>query len=102
MRARPAINLADSILQTASIARCVSLAGTVTDHTTFNPPVQDGAPRGKWMSENSETSGRTARRVVCEDMNTRQVLNRLDAAGAAFEEAYSGLSDAQFLIPVVT
>src|SRR2546425_9176139 len=31
----------DSILQTASIARWVSVAVTATDHTIINPPVQD-------------------------------------------------------------
>ncbi len=37
--------LADSILQTASIARCVSVAVTATDHITFAPSVQaDGRP----------------------------------------------------------
>src|SRR5437773_302775 len=41
IRARPAISLGDSILQTASIARCVSAAVTATDHTIFNPPPQD-------------------------------------------------------------
>src|SRR5580704_3416867 len=40
IRARPAMILADSILQTASIARWVSVAVTVTHHTIFNPPVQ--------------------------------------------------------------
>src|SRR5260370_3747441 len=38
--ARPAMSLADSILQTASIARWVSVAVTATDHTIFNPSVQ--------------------------------------------------------------
>jgi hypothetical protein len=33
--------LADSIRQTASITRCGSVAVTTTDHTTFDPPVQD-------------------------------------------------------------
>src|SRR2546426_5626495 len=41
IRARPAMSLADSILQTASIARCVSVAVTATDQTIFIPPVQD-------------------------------------------------------------
>src|SRR5712691_3390530 len=40
IRARPAMILADSILQIASIARCVSVAVTATHHTIFNPPVQ--------------------------------------------------------------
>src|SRR5438132_1217878 len=40
MRVRPAMILADSILQTASIARCVSVAVTATHHTIFNPLVQ--------------------------------------------------------------
>src|SRR5436190_6370733 len=40
MRVRPAIILADSILQTASIARCVSVAVTATHHTIFNSLVQ--------------------------------------------------------------
>lgn len=35
-------------------------------------------------------------------MNTQQVLNRLDAAWAAFEDSYSGLSDSQLLMPGVT
>src|SRR5258708_10938974 len=35
MRARPAMTLADSILQTAWIARCVSEAVTATDHSIF-------------------------------------------------------------------
>ena len=38
--ARPAMSLADSILQTASMARWVSAAVTATDHTIFNPSVQ--------------------------------------------------------------
>src|SRR5437870_8938321 len=37
--------LADSILQPASIARCVSVAVTATDHTTFNPSAQAEARR---------------------------------------------------------
>src|ERR1700682_6557104 len=37
MRARPAMSRGDSILQTASIARCVSVAVTATDHIMFNP-----------------------------------------------------------------
>ena len=40
IRARPAMSLGDSILQTASIVRCVSVAVTATDHTIFSPPVQ--------------------------------------------------------------
>src|SRR3984885_1656411 len=41
MRVSPAISLADSILQTASIARCVSPAMvTANHHTIFNPAVQ--------------------------------------------------------------
>jgi hypothetical protein len=35
-------------------------------------------------------------------MNTQQVLERLGAAWAEFEESYAGLSDAQLLIPGVT
>ncbi len=37
----PAMILADSILQTASITRCVSVAVTINDHTTFDVSVQD-------------------------------------------------------------
>src|SRR4030088_2196746 len=40
IRVRPAMSLGDSILQTASIARCVSVAVTATDHTIFKAPVQ--------------------------------------------------------------
>src|SRR5437016_3600446 len=46
IRARPAMSLADSILQTASIARWVSEAVMTTDHTIFDPPVQAQARRG--------------------------------------------------------
>jgi hypothetical protein len=35
------MSLGDSILQTASIARCVSVVVTATDHTIFSPSVQD-------------------------------------------------------------
>jgi hypothetical protein len=35
-------------------------------------------------------------------MNTQQVLARLDAAWADFEDSYAGLSDAQLRIPGVT
>ena len=35
-------------------------------------------------------------------MNTQRVLERLEAAWAAFEESYAGLSEAQLLIPGVT
>src|SRR6266487_5406277 len=46
MRASPAMSLGASILQTASIARWVSVAVTATDHTIFPPRLQDrGAPR---------------------------------------------------------
>ena len=31
------MSLRDSILQIPSIARCVSVAGSATDHTIFNP-----------------------------------------------------------------
>src|SRR5712691_4124657 len=48
MRARPAISLADSILQTASMARCVSADVTATHHIIFNPPVQDGGKPQTW------------------------------------------------------
>jgi hypothetical protein len=34
---RPAISLGDSILQTASIARWMSVTGTATDHIIFRP-----------------------------------------------------------------
>src|SRR5882762_2883027 len=40
IRARPAMILADSILQTASMAVCVLVAVTATHHTIFNPLVQ--------------------------------------------------------------
>src|SRR6266403_4399859 len=40
MRTRPPMSRGDSILQTASIARCISVAVTATDNTTFRPPVQ--------------------------------------------------------------
>jgi hypothetical protein len=47
--------LADSILQTASMARCVSVAVTATDHTIFTPRVQAEGRRGSdpiWFGEN--------------------------------------------------
>src|SRR5437660_2035010 len=40
IRTRPAMSLGDSILQTASIVRCVSVAVTATDQTIFSPSVQ--------------------------------------------------------------
>src|SRR5512143_2626806 len=43
IRVRAAIKRADSILQTASIARWVSEAVTASDHTIFNPSVEDRA-----------------------------------------------------------
>ncbi len=46
MRVSPAMILADSIRQTASIARCVSVAVTATHHTIFNPLLQ--VERGKY------------------------------------------------------
>src|SRR5688572_24913753 len=46
IRVSPAMSLADSILQTASIARCVSGAVMATDQIIFHLSVQDrGAPR---------------------------------------------------------
>src|SRR5712664_2327195 len=42
IRARPAMSRADSIFQTASIARCVSVAVTATHHTIFNTSAQAG------------------------------------------------------------
>src|SRR5207244_5380401 len=50
MRARAAISIADSILQTASMTRWVSVAVTTTDHTTF-PPI---------LAIRSRKSGRAA------------------------------------------
>ncbi len=42
------MSLGDSILQTASIARCVSVAVTACDHTIFNPSVQaEARPAGR-------------------------------------------------------
>jgi hypothetical protein len=38
------MSLGDSILQTASIARCVSVAVTDIDQTIFNRPVQGKPP----------------------------------------------------------
>jgi hypothetical protein len=43
IRARPAMSLADSILQTASMVRCVSVAVTATHHTIFKAPAQAGS-----------------------------------------------------------
>ena len=40
--------LADSILQTASMARCVSVAVTATHHTIFDSPAQ-ARVRGDYM-----------------------------------------------------
>src|SRR5260370_26143975 len=40
IRVRPAMSVGDSILQTASIARCVSVAVTATDQTIFKAPAQ--------------------------------------------------------------
>src|SRR5215510_8843931 len=49
MRVRPAISLADSILQTASMARCVSVAVTATDHNINEVGVQwEGRGFGLW------------------------------------------------------
>src|SRR5258705_2231201 len=46
IRARPAMSRADSILQTASIARCASIAVTPTDHNIFySASATRGAPR---------------------------------------------------------
>src|SRR5258707_7708741 len=45
IRVRPAMSLGDSILQTASIARCVSVAVTTTDHTIFTLSLQAEARR---------------------------------------------------------
>src|SRR6267154_120189 len=42
IRASPAMSLGDSILQTASMARCVSVAVTATDHSMFIVPAQAG------------------------------------------------------------
>jgi hypothetical protein len=50
MRARPAMILADSMRQTASMARCVSVAVTATDHTTFDLRVQVGAHRDEFVA----------------------------------------------------
>ena len=36
------MSLGDSILQTASIVRCISVAVTATDHTIFNGSAQAG------------------------------------------------------------
>src|SRR4051794_6352076 len=36
MRVSPAITLGDSIRQTASIVRCISVAATATDHTIYD------------------------------------------------------------------
>src|SRR6266487_1927960 len=51
IRARPAMSLGDSILQTASMARCVSVAVTATDHIIFNPPVQEAQAPGLLRTE---------------------------------------------------
>src|SRR5713101_9081012 len=48
IRARPAMILADSIRQTASIARCVSVAVTATNHITFGSLVQHRAGHGQF------------------------------------------------------
>src|ERR1700722_10489306 len=45
MRVRPAMSLGDSILQTASMVRCMSVAVTTTDHIIFNPAAQVEALR---------------------------------------------------------
>src|SRR5213594_452957 len=45
IRARPAMSRGDSIRQTASMVRYVSVAVTATDHTIFNRPVQDRGAR---------------------------------------------------------
>src|ERR1700676_5513489 len=45
IRVRPAMSLGDSILHTASIVRCVSVAVTAPDHITFRLSAQDGTLR---------------------------------------------------------
>ena len=40
MRVSPAMTFADSIFQTVSMARCVSVAVTATDHTIFESVAQ--------------------------------------------------------------
>src|SRR5260370_39477027 len=45
IRASPAMSLGDSILQPASMARCVSVAVTATDHNIFIAPAQAGTLR---------------------------------------------------------
>src|ERR1700732_319369 len=51
IRARPAMSLGDSILQTASMARCVSVAVTASDQNIFDPQVQDRGAKdgGPWQ-----------------------------------------------------
>src|SRR5229473_5267934 len=51
IRVSPAMSLGDSILQTASMAPCVSVVVTPTDHITFTPSAQVEAPSGRERSE---------------------------------------------------
>jgi hypothetical protein len=44
------MSLGDSILQTASIARWISVAGTATDHTIFDSEAQAGSGDGVFDS----------------------------------------------------
>src|SRR5690348_5447983 len=50
IRVSPAISLGDSILQTASMVRCISVAATATDHTIFDRLPQVEAPSGRERS----------------------------------------------------
>src|SRR6267142_1956451 len=54
IRARPAMTFADSIRQTASTARCVSVAVTATDHSIFVVSVQTGGGRRRHLEQLSK------------------------------------------------
>src|SRR6202165_4324369 len=61
IRFSPAMSLGDSILQTASIARCVSVAGIATDHIIFNP----SAEAGNLRAMSSASPSRCTRPLLC-------------------------------------
>src|SRR5438128_4419808 len=64
MRVRPAISLGDSILQTASMVRCISAGGTATDHIIFGVAVQAGLRVGQKGRDTRDTEGTQSRDTV--------------------------------------
>src|SRR5262249_55144950 len=85
MRQSPAMSRADSILQTASIARCASVADITTDHNIFTSGAQDDPPPGAPLVQAADLSAALRPGLPRDPLETLAQLGRHDVGGKVRE-----------------